>query len=52
MIRDGREFERAHSSSTNSRPESDEYDNIVIYGRFSDVSLEALNWLSRAKQTD
>ncbi len=47
MIRDGREFERADPSEYELRPKSDEYDNIVIYGHSGNISLEALNWLSK-----
>ncbi|NLT38537.1 MAG: hypothetical protein GXX95_10335 [Methanomassiliicoccus sp.] len=47
IIRDGHEYERAKPSTYELKPKYDEYDNIVIYGHSGNITLEAINWLSK-----
>jgi CRISPR-associated protein Cas1 len=47
FVKDGKEFERAEPASYELKPKYDEHDNIVIYGHSGNITLEAINWLSR-----
>jgi CRISPR/Cas system-associated endonuclease Cas1 len=47
MIKDGREYEEGDRATYELKPKYDQYDNIVVYGHSSNITLEAIKWLSK-----